>query len=110
MAKRYDLHIEQGSTFSLEIECQDESGGAVDLTGSSIAGQVRRSYASAAPAAVFLGVVAPGRGLAELSLTAAQTAQMQPGRAVWDCELTFPGGTVQRLLEGSVRITPEVTR
>ena len=46
MAIYSNLVIDQGSTFSADIDVTDSVGDPLDLTGYSVAGQIRKSYAS----------------------------------------------------------------
>lgn len=115
MSKAYDLTIEQGATFSLVVEWQDPAGDPIDLTGYSAAMQIRRTYG--APVLVSIAS-AGGAGIAidaalgKLTLTIAATttaALAAPSQGVYDLEVAS-GGTVYRLLEGKVFVTPEATR
>lgn len=110
MAQRYDLRIDQGATCAMQIECQDETGAAIDLTGCAAAAQVRYKHTDTDAAATFTATVSASTGVINLGLTAAQTAALTKTYGVWDCELTFSDGTKQRLVEGKVSISPEVTK
>lgn len=110
MAYRYDLRIDQGATLALDIECQDDLGNPIDLSGYVAGAQVRYRHSDPVPAAVFGAVLNETPGLVSLKLGAAQTATLSKPFGVWDCELTAPDGTVQRLAEGKVTISPEVTK
>jgi len=110
MAYRYDLKIDQGATLALDIECHDDAGNPVDLTGYTASAQVRYRYADPGPAAVFTSVLNETPGVVSLKLGAPQTAALAKPFGVWDCELTAPDGTVQRLAEGKVAVSWEVTR
>lgn len=110
MAYRFDLRIDQGATFGLDIECQDENSQPVDLTGYRAAAQIRFRHSDDNAAAVFLCTVSAELGVVNLELNAAQTAALARTSGVWDCELTAPDGTVSRLAEGKVSVSPEVTR
>lgn len=110
MAYRYDLRIDQGATLVLDIECLDDLGKPIDLTGYTAAAQVRYRYPDTNPAAIFSVELGEAPGVVSLKLGAAQTAALAKPFGVWDCELTAPDGTVQRLAEGRVVISPEVTR
>ena len=48
-------------------------------------------------------------GLIDLNLTAAQTAALPVVEGRYDVEIHNAGGTVYRVLEGKVRVHPEVT-
>ncbi|GAB6038219.1 hypothetical protein JCM15519_27780 [Fundidesulfovibrio butyratiphilus] len=110
MAYRYDLRIDQGASFGLDIECQDENSQPVNLAGYRAAAQIRYRHADDNAAAVFLCTVNAELGVVNLDLNAAQTAALVRSVGVWDCELTAPDGTVSRLAEGKVAVSPEVTR
>lgn len=114
MSKRYDITIEQGATFELSVEWKDSAGAAVNLTGYTAAMQVRRTYGGP----TILSLATGGSGitidaaLGKLSIAIARSttqALAAPLQGVYDLEVTN-GGTTYRLLEGSVLVTPEVTR
>jgi len=110
MAYRYDLKIEQGATLVLDVACQDDLGRPMDLTGYSAAAQIRYRHSDPDPAAVFSSTLGEEPGVVSFSLSAQQTSALSRTYGVWDCELTAPDLTVQRLAEGKVSVTPEVTR
>ncbi len=110
MAYRYDFVIEKGASLALDIECQDEDGQPVTLSGCTAAAQLRYRHADPDPAAVFHASVDAPRGRVSLRLDPAQTAALGKATAVWDCALTWPDAGVQRLAQGKVAISPEVTR
>jgi len=110
MAYRYDLKIDQGATLALDIECQDDAGRPMDLAGYSAQAQIRHRHDDPEPAAVFTAVLDHGAGTVNLKLDAHQSGLLQRAYGVWDCELTAPDGTVQRLVEGRVSVSPQVTR
>ena len=56
-------------------------------------------------------VVNATNGQLQISLTAAQTAAISPGKYFYDVEIFTSGdAVVTRLIQGSVVVTPEVTR
>lgn len=110
MAYRYDLKIDQGATLVLEIECLNDLGQPMDLVGYTAQAHVRYRHSDATPAAVFSAALNETPGLVSLTLGSAQTSALSRPFGVWDCELTGPGGVVQRLAEGKVSVSPEVTK
>lgn len=108
MATKANLVIDQGSNFTTTVTITDDDGNAMDLSGYSGAAQIRKHYSSSNSVA-FNVAIANSTGEVTLSLLANATANMIPGRYVYDCELTL-AGVVSRILEGIVTITPEVTR
>lgn len=114
MAETHDITIDQGATFELVVEWKDPDGDPIDLTGYSAAMQIRRTFSDTPLVALASGGsgITIDAALGKLSITIARTvtaALAAPLRGVYDLELST-GGTTYRLLEGSVLITPEVTR
>ena len=109
MALKANITIDQGTTFSTTIDVTDEDGNIVNLTGFTGAAQMRKHYTSPTYYAFTVSVSAI-TGEVTLSMTANATNNVAPGRYVYDCELTDSNGTVSRLVEGIVTVTPGVTR
>lgn len=112
----YDITIEQGSVFELNLVYKDNAGTPINLTGYSARMQVRQKYSSTTP---VLSLVSPtnitlGGALGTIAVKAAATATADLGikTGVYDLELVPPSGAGDafRLVEGSVVVTPEVTR
>ena len=109
MAIKAHITIDQGATYSTSIDVTDDAGDAVDLTGYTGAAQMRKHYTSTNAHSFTVGI-GNASGVVTLSMNAAVTGNISPGRYVYDCELTDAQGTVSRLIEGIVTITPQVTR
>lgn len=106
-----NLYIEQGTSFSTTITIDDVYGDIFDLTNFSVASQIRKSYYSANTTAMFTTSINSGQGSITLSLSSAVTANIAPGRYVYDTKLTgINNGQVTRILEGVVDVSPSVTR
>lgn len=109
MATKANLFIDQGTTYSTTISIANMDDEAIDLSNYSGAAQIRKHYTSSN--SVNFGVSIDGAtGDLTLSLTAAQTSGMQPGRYVYDVEITDSANVVSRIVEGIVTINPGVTR
>jgi hypothetical protein len=109
MAIKANLQIDQGANFSTEIDVLDDNGDVVNLTGYSGAAQMRKHYTSST-ATNFTVAVNALAGTVTLSMNAVTSANVTPGRYVYDCELTSSSNVVSRLVEGIVTVTPQVTR
>lgn len=111
MAVISNLSVDQGATFTAEVAVSDNDGAILDLTGYTAEGQIRKTYTSSTSIDFTAAIEAPTTGNVNISLSAAQTGAMKPGRYVYDVEITNDGGTtVTRILEGQVEVTPSVTR
>ena len=109
-AGTYNFTIEQGTTFSRVLTLQ-ENGSAMNLTGYSVASQMRSTHDSSTVVATFSGSVTnASSGQITLSLTNSQTSAIEEAIYVYDVEITSGAGAVTRILEGNVTVTPEVTR
>jgi hypothetical protein len=111
MSAKANLLIEQGTDFTTSLTVNDAAGDAVDLTGYTGAGQIRKHYSSNTATTIAVSF-ASDRTSGILSLTVGRTltANMSYGRYVYDVELTNASNTRSRLVEGLVTLTPEVTR
>ena len=124
-AGKYSFIIEQGATLSTQIQWNDATGSAVNLTGYSARMQIRPSIASSD---VYLslssslqgdgtglnmsgssGAIPPTSGSIGLYISAATSSLLDFDTAVYDLEL-ISGSVVTRLLEGSVKLSKNVTR
>lgn len=109
MATKANLVIDQGSTFSTDLNMTDDNGDPMNLTGYTAASQIRKWYTSVSPSATFSSSINANTGVITLSLTSAQTNNLVAGRYVYDVELTT-GSVVSRIVEGIITVTPQVTR
>jgi hypothetical protein len=123
-AVRWDLHVQQGSTFERTLEFV-----GAEFYDIQFRGQIRRSHADTTVLATFACQPA-GFNRLRIALTAQQTEALPRGTWVYDIEayveyedtayydyeldetVVFPASApfVARVLEGRVRVTPEVTR
>ena len=108
-AGTYNFTIEQGTTFSRVLTLQENSS-AMNLTGYSVASQMRSTHDSSTVVATFTGSVTnASSGQITLSLTNSQTSAIEEAIYVYDVEITSGAGAVTRILEGNITVTPEVT-
>jgi len=112
MAMISNLTIDQGASFKAEIDVKDADGDALDLTGFTGAGQMRKTYSSSTKTDFTVEFKNPRTsGTMSISLTAAQTNALKAGRYVYDVEVTKTSDAeVTRVVEGQVDVTPGVTR
>lgn len=106
----YDLEIQQGSTFSINLTVNDENESPKDLTNYDISGFLKYRF-SDSNALVNLNAtkVAPYTGgCISLSISAILTASLPITIGVYDVEIN-QSGVVTKVLNGRASIFPEVT-
>jgi hypothetical protein len=109
MATKANLVIDQGTTYTTDLNLTDENGDPLILSGYTANSQIRKHYTSS-NSVVFSTSINATAGVITLSLTANQTANMVGGRYVYDVELTDASNSISRIVEGIVTVTPQVTR
>lgn len=113
-AGKLNFEIEQGADFYrlFEYTTDDPTPVPINLTGCTFAGQIRQTKESSTPVATFVFEnvnLAQGKFAAKLS--ASVTSGMDMSEAgYYDIEITYPGGAVERFLEGRIVLNKEVTR
>ena len=111
MAIISNLIIDQGATFTADIDVTDSDGNILVLTGYTAAGQMRKTYASSTATNFTASIQSASNGTVRISLSAIQTNALKAGRYVYDVEITKTSTSeVTRVVEGQVEVTPGVTR
>jgi hypothetical protein len=106
-----NLYVDQGSTYSNIITVASTSGSALDLSGYTIASQMRKSYGSSTYYTFTASVYDAATGKVRLQLTSTQTSAIPAGRYLYDIEITNTSTSAKtRILEGIVIVTPEITQ
>lgn len=113
----YNIVINQGATWNLAVEYQNENGQPIDLAGYTAKMQLRTSPLSAVAELTLSSmpnggiVISPSTGNIYLTATAVQTASLKPQKYSYDLEITLPStGFVARVIQGVANVIPETTR
>lgn len=123
-AGRYNLIIEQGSTYNLELQYKSSAGYALDLTGYHGCMHIRPEVGSQTlylalssslqPDGTGLnfsgstGTKDPSSGSIAIYISAATSSQLDFTDAVYDLEI-YSGSYTARIVEGRVRLSREIT-
>ena len=110
MASISNIFIDQGATFTTTVTVTDSNGDAVNLSGYSVAAQIRKTFLSSSVTAFTASISNASSGEITISLTDTQTTALEAGRFVYDVLITASGGTKTRVVEGQVTVNPSVTR
>jgi hypothetical protein len=123
-AGTYDILIEQGATFSIILSLKDENFVAIDLTGLTFRGYVKKAFTDVATEAEFTFEILDQteeetKGKVKVSLSATETSAMTTNATgisrnittmVYDIESESIAGEVTRWLQGEAKVSPEVTK
>lgn len=127
-AGKLNITIEQGTDFNRTFKITDRTTGeAVDLTGESFAGMIRKKASDVSPLASFTCSLldqtedeTKGTFQVSLSATTSSAITIVPEKGdksarpimkcIYDIERTKADGTKERILEGILLISPEVTK
>lgn len=109
MAEFVELQIEAGATFVTDIVVRDSSGASKNLANYSVRSQLRKSYYSSTAYDFSITISDTANGEITMSMSAANTALIRPGRYVYDVEIES-SNTVTRIFEGIITVLPNVTK
>jgi len=109
-AGKYNISIEQGSTWELRLEVDASPGVDKDLTGYTLASKIGKSYYDTVAVALTTAFVQASQGIFTIALSAAQTAALDAAHEyIYDVEITSASGVVTRMLQGRATISPGIT-
>lgn len=123
-AGKYNIVIEQGSTYVINLQYKDSNNNPIDLTSYSGRMQIRPAIgspivylslsSSLQPDGTGLnfsgsdGITPPVSGNIGIYISAVTSSTLTFGQAVYDLEIQS-GSYVTRLLQGNVQLSKEVT-
>ena len=111
MAVYSDISVDQGADFSAEVIVDDSDGTLANLTGYTVAGQIRKTYSSTAKVDLTCTVTNATAGEITIGLSNTVTNAMKAGRYVYDVDITKTSNSYKtRVIEGQVTVNPGVTQ
>ena len=126
-AGKYNFVIEQGTTVRIDLAYKDASGSAIDLNGYSGRMQIRPDFADNTKTSyIYLssslnadgtglnfsgssGLIPPVSGTIGIFISAPSSSALNFDTAYYDLEIQT-GSIVTRLLQGTIKLSREVTR
>tara|TARA_B100000953_G_C17969408_1_gene405662 strand:- start:236 stop:574 length:339 start_codon:yes stop_codon:yes gene_type:complete len=110
-AAAYNLTIDQGSDFALDLVIKDDNV-VKNLTNYSVRAQMRNTKGASSIAASFTCTIPnASAGEVKIELPNATSSALSAGKYYYDLEIhTAADAIVKRLMQGTVILTPEVTR
>jgi len=110
MAFKVNLVIDQGTTYNLYVELNDDNGNPLSGNHYTARAKLRKHFGSANSTSFTASLSNTGTGVLVLSLTSTQTSALDSGKYVYDVELVDSSNNVTRVFEGNALITPESTK
>ena len=111
MAMISNLTIDQGSSFSVDIDVSDADGDPLNLSGYTASGHMRKTYSSSTFTDLNASIANETGGVVRITLNPTQSNAIKAGRYVYDVEITKTATSeVTRVVEGQIDVTPGVTR
>jgi molybdopterin-binding protein len=111
LAAYVEITIEQGANLTSTVTVTDTQGDSVNLTTYSASAQLRKSYYSSSANTLTAIITGNANGQITLSMTAANTSNLTPGRYVYDLIIrNSTDNSVTRVVEGTAVVLPSVTR
>jgi hypothetical protein len=111
LAAYVEITIEQGANLTSTVTVNDTQGDAVNLSTYSASAQLRKSYYSSSANTLSAIITGNANGQITLSMTAANTSSLTPGRYVYDLIIrNSTDNSVTRVVEGTAVVLPSVTR
>jgi len=110
MAQYTNLSLDQATDFSTTVTVHNQAGTVINLTGATGIALMRKSYYSGLNV-YAMGVTIPApatAGNVTLTMSAAATQSVPPGRYFYDVSTTASGLT-SRVLQGIVVVNPSAT-
>jgi hypothetical protein len=102
--------VDAGSDYSNIITVSATNGQALNLSGYTVASQMRKSYSSSTAYAFTASIYDATTGKVRLQLSAAASSAIPAGRWLYDVEITSGAGIKTRVVEGIVTITQQITQ
>ena len=109
MAAKANIIVDQSTTFNTTLDLTDDYDRPIDLTGFTAEAQIRKWYTSSNVVSFDVSLPNAANGQIQLALSANTTKNMAYGRYVYDVITIDGSGTVTRVVEGILTVTPEVT-
>ena len=106
-----NITIEQGYDFDTSFQLEDtRSNEFLNLVGAATTAMLRKHSAAKTKVSFATTVADAETGIISISLTAANTVSLKPGRYVYDVQIITSGGRKYKAIEGNALVRSGVTR
>lgn len=108
MARKLNIVMDQGSDFTVSFNVTGSDGLPLDMSAYTGSSQMRKNYATSN--STSFDVTLTSNGVVTLHLDSSNTANIVPGRYLYDVEITDVFDNDFRVIEGIVTVTQNITR
>lgn len=110
MTARANLYIDQGTDFIVDLDIFSDSGEDLPISNYTFQGDVKKVFSTSAPVFSFdVSYVPNSINKVEITLSANNSADIEPGKYQYDIVMTSPSNTRTKILEGLVFIVATMT-
>lgn len=111
MAQFIELDLDQGTDFNMDLDLTNDNGVAINVTNYTFTSSIRKSFYSLNPTANLTVTIQSGpNGNITLSMNSAVSANVKPGRYLFDIKQVDSQNTTSRVVEGIITVNPQVTK
>lgn len=108
MALVKNLYVDQGSSFVETIQTSDSNGQPLNLNNYTVTSQIKKSYT--ATDSIYFDISIINNTQIQLYLDSYATANLTSVKYVYDVILSDDNGNVDRIQEGTIIVSPGVSR
>lgn len=108
MSAKFNLTLMQSADFLASFQVNDANNNPIDISTMTIESQMRHDYTS--NTAVSFVCNGYSNGYLTLTLPASNTIAINSGSYVYDIMMKDTFGNLTRAIEGSIKVTPDVTQ
>ena len=106
-----NFSINQGANLDRTLTVTTDGSTAYDISGLTLTGQMRKSYASESASATFTTSIVSGTaGTYKIKLSNSDTPNLDDGRYVYDVEIALNDSTVEKVHYGIITVHPQATQ
>lgn len=107
MAIKVNLVMDQGATFTSTFTMTDDNEEIIDMSTYTMSAKMKKSETSSN--SFSFSVSGANTGVVTMGMSANTTNSISAGRYLYDVKAVALDGTVSRLVEGIITVTPRIT-
>lgn len=112
MSTKKDLSFHLGETWGVDVQCFDQAGVAIDLTGAAVTWRVASKTAKIMDRTVGDGIVVttPASGLCKIDVTPAMQTSVVAGEYRHELWVVLASGAVSVQVHGQLTVAPSLRK